>query len=104
MPPMYLAGLPISGTDVLELARLVDDPELAGRLETAYGREARILAPRSTSASRSCVPSRTAGRPPPSANFAASCLPNTPAAFATGWRKLRRDPELIGGARCTQSS
>ena len=29
MPAMYLAGLPIPGPDVLELARLVDDQALA---------------------------------------------------------------------------
>jgi len=41
---MYLAGLPIPGPDVLELARLIDDQVLAEKLETAYGRGARILA------------------------------------------------------------
>jgi len=41
---MYLAGLPVPPSDVLELARLMDDPDLADRLETAYGRGARILA------------------------------------------------------------
>ena len=44
MPAMYLARLPIAGTDVLELARLIDDQALAERLETAYGNGARILA------------------------------------------------------------
>ena len=44
MPAMYLAGLPIPGSDVLELARLVDDPDLADRLETAYGSETKVLA------------------------------------------------------------
>ena len=44
MPAMYLAGLPIPGPDVLELARLVNDSRLAERLETAYGDGARILA------------------------------------------------------------
>ena len=44
MPAMYLAGLPIPGPDVLELARLLDDQALAERLETAYGNGARILA------------------------------------------------------------
>jgi hypothetical protein len=43
-PAMYLAGLPVPPSDVLELARLMDDPDLADRLETAYGRGARILA------------------------------------------------------------
>ena len=44
MPAMYLAGLPTPGTDVLELARLIDDRALAERLETAYGNGASILA------------------------------------------------------------
>ena len=44
MPAMYLAGLPIPGPDVLELARLIDDQALTEKLETAYGRGARILA------------------------------------------------------------
>ena len=44
MPKMHIAGYPVPPSDVLELARLVDDPELAGRLEAAYGRGARILA------------------------------------------------------------
>ena len=44
MPAMYLAGLPIPGTDVLELAPLIDDQALAERLEPAYGNGARILA------------------------------------------------------------
>jgi hypothetical protein len=44
MPAMYLAGLPIPASDVLQLARLVDEPEPANRLESAYGRGARILA------------------------------------------------------------
>ena len=44
MAAMYLAGLPIPGTDVLELARLIDDQALAERLEAAYGNGARILA------------------------------------------------------------
>ena len=44
MPAMYVAGLPIPGPDVLELARLIDDQALAERLEIAYGNGARILA------------------------------------------------------------
>ncbi len=44
MPAMYLAGLPIPGPDVLEIACLVNDRALAEKLETAYGRGARILA------------------------------------------------------------
>lgn len=41
---MHLAGLPVPPADVLELARLVDDPRLAEKPETAYGKGARILA------------------------------------------------------------
>jgi len=42
--PEELAGFPIPGPDVLELARPIDDTRLAERLETAYGKGARILA------------------------------------------------------------
>jgi len=41
---MQLAGIPIRDEAVLELARLVDDPLLAGKLEAAYERETKILA------------------------------------------------------------
>ncbi len=41
---MFLAGIPVRDELILELARLVDDPELADRLETAHGREAKVLA------------------------------------------------------------
>ena len=44
MPTMHLAGYHVPPSDVLEVARLVDDHELAHRLETAYGTGARILA------------------------------------------------------------
>lgn len=44
MLSMFIAGLPIPGADVLELARLLDDQPLADRLETAYGNGARVLA------------------------------------------------------------
>ena len=37
--------MPIRDELVLELARLVDDAELAGRLEDAYGREVKVLGP-----------------------------------------------------------
>ena len=73
MPAMYLAGLPIPGPDVLELARLVDDQALAERLETAYGNGARILALEIQSGNRSSArwTTRQARRWP---NFAAhSC-------------------------------
>ena len=43
MPAMYVAGLPIPGPDVLELARLVDGDPLADRLESAYGRDVRVF-------------------------------------------------------------
>jgi hypothetical protein len=41
---VHLAGIPVRDEAVLELARLVDDPALADKLETAYARETRILA------------------------------------------------------------
>ena len=41
---MYLAGVPVRDELILELARLVDDPDLAGRLETAYGSMTKLLA------------------------------------------------------------
>jgi hypothetical protein len=40
---MMVAGLPIRDELVLELARLVDDDELATKLETAYSRETKVL-------------------------------------------------------------
>ena len=44
MPAIYLAGLPVPGSEVFALARLVDDADHADRLEGAYGRGASILA------------------------------------------------------------
>jgi hypothetical protein len=41
---MQLAGIPIRDDAVRELARLVDDPDLADKLETAYSRETKVLA------------------------------------------------------------
>lgn len=41
---MFIAGYPVPGPDVLELARLVNDPDLAERLESAYGRQVRVFA------------------------------------------------------------
>jgi hypothetical protein len=41
---MHLAGVPVRDELVLELARLVDDEELANKLERAYGREVKVLA------------------------------------------------------------
>ena len=41
---MFIAGYPIPGAEVLELARLVNDPDLAERLESAYGRQVRVFA------------------------------------------------------------
>jgi hypothetical protein len=40
---VFLAGIPVRGDLVLELARLVDDDALAERLEAAYGRDVKIL-------------------------------------------------------------
>ena len=41
---MHLAGVPVTDDAVLELARLVRDPGLADRLESAYARMTRVLA------------------------------------------------------------
>jgi hypothetical protein len=40
---MWLAGIPVRDDLILELARIVDDSELAARLERAYRNEIRIL-------------------------------------------------------------
>jgi hypothetical protein len=40
---MFVAGIPIPDELILELAGLVEDPELADRLESAYSREVKIL-------------------------------------------------------------
>ena len=40
---MFLAGIPVRGDLILELARLIDDAALAERLEDAYGRDVKIL-------------------------------------------------------------
>ena len=39
-----MAGLPVRDELVLELARLVDDPDPSGRLEDAFGRMVRVFA------------------------------------------------------------
>jgi hypothetical protein len=41
---MFVAGSPIPGPEVLELARRVNDPDLANRLEQAHGRGVRVFA------------------------------------------------------------
>ena len=40
---MFVAGIPIRDELILKLARLVDDPELASRLEDCYGRDVKVL-------------------------------------------------------------
>ena len=71
MPTMHLAGYHVPPSDVLEVARLVDDHELAHRLETAYGTGARILALETVERSRFSAPSTTR-RPRPSRSSALS--------------------------------
>jgi len=41
---IHLAGIPVSDEAILELARLVDDTDLATKLEDAYRRDVKILA------------------------------------------------------------
>lgn len=40
---MFLAGIPIRDELILELARMVDDDELADRFEDCYRREVKVL-------------------------------------------------------------
>ena len=40
---MFVSGIPIRDELILELARLIDDPELATRLEDCYGRDVKVL-------------------------------------------------------------
>ena len=41
---MFLAGIPIRGEFVLEMAKLVGNPELAAKLERAVDRDVSVLA------------------------------------------------------------
>lgn len=41
---MFLAGIPIRDELILELARMVDDDELADRFEDCYRREVKVMA------------------------------------------------------------
>ena len=41
---MHRAGIPVRDELILELARLVDDQELAEKFESACGREVKVLA------------------------------------------------------------
>jgi hypothetical protein len=81
MPAMYLAGLPIPGADVLELARLVNDPRLAERLGTVPASSPWM----SRSARRSCG-RWTTHRRRRSPSSVASFWPSTPVARETGLR------------------
>ena len=40
---VFVAGIPLRGELILELARLVDNEQPAGRLEGAYGRKVKVL-------------------------------------------------------------
>ena len=68
---IHLAGLPIQDDLVLELARLVDDEALAGRLETAYGRMTKVLA--LTTPERDTVLAAIAEDPRPASRSSAVC-------------------------------
>jgi hypothetical protein len=41
---VHLAGIPVRDDLILELTRLVDDDDLAGRLEDCYRREVKVMA------------------------------------------------------------
>ena len=40
---MFVAGIPVRDELILKLARLVDDSELASRVEDCYGRDIKVL-------------------------------------------------------------
>ena len=89
---IHLAGLPIQDDLVLELARLVDDEALAGRLETAYGRMTRVLA--LTIPERDTVLAAIAKtRPPALRSSAVCCCASTPGGSAKDSRRLMPCPD-----------
>jgi hypothetical protein len=56
---VFVAGIPVRDELILELARLVDDAELADRLEDRYRREVKMMALDIADAKRSCGRSPT---------------------------------------------
>ena len=92
MQAMYLAGLPIPGPDVLELARPIEDE--AERLETAYGNGVRILALRIPER-ESIVRALEEGRPTAALAEPRGPSPNMSAGFdGLVWRGSKMSEEL----------
>jgi hypothetical protein len=78
-----LCGVRVRDELVLELARLVDDDGLAGRLENAYGREVKVLGP--TVPERKHIIRALVDPPPGLEELRGVLLPNTSDASARGW-------------------
>lgn len=103
-PPtsITLAGIPVRRESVVWLADQLDDDAAGDWLRRALANDTRILGLEVAERERILAvlddPRKELAEPE------RCCFRNTSAAFATGWRKLSRDPDLIGGARCTQSS
>jgi hypothetical protein len=107
MPAMFLAGLPVRDDLILELARLVDDPQLADRLERAYGDRIRILA--LDIAERETIIRALEDPPAGLEELRATLVQEHAGACATASSSATNFPTLgspfpIGGARCTLSS
>ncbi len=85
MPSIYLAGLPIPGPEVLELARVIDDQGSPRNWKprTAAAPASSLLI--STSASPSFVRSRTGRRPARSPNSGACSFRNIRPASGMAW-------------------
>jgi hypothetical protein len=80
---VFLCGVRVRDELVLELARLVDDDGLAGRLENAYGREVKVLGP--TVPEREHIIRALVDPPPGLEELRGVLLPNTSDASARGW-------------------
>ena len=94
-----LAGVPVHDDTVLELARLVGEPDLAGRLEDAYGRKVKLLALTIGSARQSSARSTT--RRPASMSCAASCCANMSGDSGKGSRRRKvRSPARSPDSGC----
>ena len=78
---MFVAGIPVRDELILKLARLVDDSELASRVEDCYGRDIKVLGLSVPDARRLSAHSTIRQRG--SRSCAGFCSPSTSAASAT---------------------
>ena len=77
---MFLAGIPIRDRYVLEVAKLVGDPELAAKLERAVERDVSVLA--LTLEERRAICDSLGEHPPPGLQELRTALQQRPA-----WRR-----------------